>query len=149
MKREEIIKFVQNTYTGTVVNNNWGEQGIFYNPDLKLAKGIYILTIKDKDGPNDKASNLNREDVYRLNLGIKKTSFIELFGFVPQRPTAGNIVEMDYDFSIVDEILPHPVYGWMSWISVLSPSEDTFEKIKPFINEGYDLAVKKYQKKKL
>jgi uncharacterized protein DUF6194 len=38
---------------------------------------------KEKDGPNDKASNVDREGVYRLNPGISKTTFIEFFGFIP------------------------------------------------------------------
>jgi hypothetical protein len=149
MNKAEIIDFVQKKYSGTVVNYNWGEQGIFYNPEMKLAKGIYILTLKEQDGPNDKASKLNRSGLFRLNLGIEKSTFIDLFGYIPKRPTAGNIIEMNYDFSSVDEILPHPVYGWMSWISVITPSTNTFEKLKPLIDEGYNLAVKKYKKKKL
>ncbi|WP_239673203.1 DUF6194 family protein [Mangrovibacillus cuniculi] len=145
----EMIEYVINTYPGTVVTNNWGEQGVFYNPDRKLPKGIYILTIKEKDGANDRASQLNREGLYRINLGISKTSFIKLFGEIPKRPSAGNVIDMEYDFSMVDEILPHPVYGWMSWISVINPSLHTFEKMKPYIDEAYNLAKEKYQKKKI
>ena len=32
-----------------------------------------ILTVKKKDGDNDKGSDLNRENVYRVNLGIRKS----------------------------------------------------------------------------
>jgi hypothetical protein len=38
---------------------NWGERGIFYNPDRVLKKGVYVLTIKEKDGENDSASRAN------------------------------------------------------------------------------------------
>ena len=57
-----------------MVDHNWGEMGVFYNPGKKLPKGIYILTFKEKDGPNDKASNVDRKGVFRLNLGISKTT---------------------------------------------------------------------------
>ncbi len=59
-----------------------------------------------------------------MNMGVRKGTFIKLFEAVPKRPGAGGIVEMDYDFSAVDQILPHPVYTWMGWISVLNPSEN-------------------------
>lgn len=75
---EEIINYTVSNHNGVVVDHNWGEKCVFYNPECKLPKGIYILTFKEKDGPNDKASNVNRIGVYRLNLGISKNTFNEL-----------------------------------------------------------------------
>jgi len=144
---EEILHQVADTHPGLVQNTNWGEVGLFYNPENKLKKGIYLLTIKERDGANDQASSLDRENVYRLNLGITKETFLKMFNTIPARPNAGGVVNMDYDFSEIDKIMPHPVYGWMSWICVLNPSVNTFEKLKPLIEEGYQLALKKYAKK--
>lgn len=110
---------------------------------------MYILTIKEKDGDNDNGSNLDRENVYRVNLGIRKKTFIELFSDVPKRPSAGEIVSMNYDFTELNKIIPHPVYAWMGWISVLNPSDKTFEKLKPFIQEAYEYAVEKFKKRKV
>lgn len=147
MTKEYIIKYVLNTYPGMIVNQNWGETGIFYNPEHKLQKGVYILTFKEKDGANDNSSKLNREGIYRLNLGISKTTFCSLFGKIPKRPAAGKTIDIDYNFTQLNQILPHPVYCWMSWICVLNPDEQTFEKLKPLIDEGYQQAVEKYQKR--
>ena len=133
---------------GTVLVESWGEKGIFYNPDHVLKRGVYILTVKEKDGDNDKGSGLNRENVYRVNLGIRKSTFMELFGAVPKRPSAGGIVDMNYDFTALDKMLPHPVYAWMAWMCVLNPSEQTFEKLKPFIKEAYEYAKEKFKKRK-
>ena len=47
---------------GTVLMDSWGERGIFYNPGHVLRRGVYVLTLKEKDGDNDRASNLNRAD---------------------------------------------------------------------------------------
>ena len=69
MKLDEIIKYCQDNLEGIIVVDSWGERGIFYNPDNKLKRGIYVLTIKEKDGDNDAGSNLNREGVFRLNIG--------------------------------------------------------------------------------
>lgn len=149
MKPEEILNYCLENLGGTVSVNSWGEKGIFYNPENKLKRGIYILTIKEKDGENDKSSNLNRDGIYRVNLGVRKDTFMDMFGFVPKRPVKGGIVDMDYDFTDTDKIIPHPVYAWMSWICVLNPSNDAFEKLKPLITEAYEYAKEKYRKKRL
>lgn len=147
MKKEEIFDYCLENLDGTVLNKSWGELGIFYNPDGILKRGVYILTVKDKDGKNDNSSNLNREDIYRVNLGIRKNTFKEMFSCIPKRPSAGEVVDMDYDFTRLNEIMPHPVYAWMGWISVLNPAKETFEKLKPLINESYAYAKEKYEKK--
>lgn len=89
MSIEEIFSYATSKYSGVTINKNWGERGLFYNPEFKLTKGIYILTVKEKDGPNDKASNVDRDGIYRLNLGISKTTFISLFQKIPKRSLCG------------------------------------------------------------
>ncbi len=150
ISKEEIIDLIINKYTGLVVNQNWGETGLFYNPENKLKKGIYLLTFKEKNGENDTSSKLEREkDMYRLNLGITRKTFINLFGIIPARPSAGNVVEMNYDFSKIDSIMPHPIYSWMAWICVINPSQKTLRELLPLIDEGYQLCLNKYKKKKI
>ncbi len=149
MQSEEILNYCLKNLYGTVLVNSWGESGIFYNPENKLKRGIYILTVKEKDGENDKGSDLYREGIYRVNIGIRKRTFTNMFGTVPKRPSKGGIVNMDFDFTQPDKIMPHPVYAWMSWICVLNPGMQTFEQLKPLILEAYDYAKEKYCKKKL
>ena len=84
-----------------------------------------------------------------MNLGVRKQTFLNMFTAVPKRPAKGCVVDMDYDFTQTDKIIPHPVYAWMSWICVLNPSSETFESLKPLINEAYEYAKEKYKKKKL
>lgn len=67
-----ILKYCLDTLDGVVEVNSWGELGIFYNPGRILKRGVYVLTVKEKDGENDKASKLDRESVFRLNLGVRK-----------------------------------------------------------------------------
>jgi hypothetical protein len=147
--KEEIIHFVMEKYPGLVVNKNWGETGLFYNPEGKLKKGIYLLTFKEKDGKHDSSSRLDREEkYYRLNLGVSKKTFIEFFGFIPSRPVAGKIVDMKYDFSSINTIMPHPIYSWMGWVCVINPTRKTFDSMQALIDEAYQLCLKKYKKKK-
>ncbi len=122
---------------------------MFYNPGGVLKKGVYLLTVKEKDGENDNASRVDRPGVYRVNLGLRKETFQHLFGAIPARPAAGGVVAMDYDFAALDTLMPHPVYAWMSWVCVLNPSAQTFETLKPLIRESYIFAQEKFRKRKV
>lgn len=149
MNADEIFSYCLAHLAGTMLNTNWGERAIFYNPNNTLKKGVYLLTAKEKDGENDKASHVNRPGVFRLNLGVRKKTFEKLFGEIPKRPPAGGIVDMPYDFAALDIIMPHPVYAWMGWICVLNPSKETFDQLKPLIQESYEFAQEKFRKRKV
>ena len=148
MKSEEILQYCLENLKDTVLIESWGEKSIFYNPQNVLKRGIYILTIKEKNGKNDQGSNLDRENIYRVNLGVYKETFIQLFGQIPKRPHAGEVVDMNYDFTELNKILPHPVYAWMGWISILNPTQETFEELRPYIQEAYEYAKDKFKKRK-
>lgn len=149
MTPEDVLQYCLKNLEGTVPVESWGERGILYNPEKRLKRGVYVLTVKEKDGENDSASNLNREGIYRVNVGVRKQTFTRLFGPAPKRPEKGGVVDMPLDFSVVDQLLLHPVYAWMGWVCVLSPSEQTFEALRPLIQEGYEYAKEKFEKKKL
>ena len=68
MEAEQILNWCLEHLEGTVLMNSWGETGVFYNPGHVLKRGIYVLTIKEKDGKNDQASQLDRPGMYRVNL---------------------------------------------------------------------------------
>lgn len=148
MTPNDILSYCLHNLNDVVLVESWGEQGIFYNPGNTLKRGVYVLTIKEKDGANDKGSMLNRDNIYRVNVGIRKPTFIQQFGFIPQRPSAGEVVKMDFDFTCLDTIMPHPVYAWMGWICVLNPSNQTFEEFKVLIQESYEFAKEKFSRRK-
>ena len=85
--------------------------------------------------------------MYRVNLGPRKQTYVNLFGPVPKRPPKGGVVEGDMDFTRTDTLLPHPVYAWMGWVCVLNPSVQTFESMKPLILESYMFAKEKFEKR--
>lgn len=147
MTPDEILDDCLETLEGTILVSSWGERGIFYNPGRKLKRGVYVLTVKEKDGENDRSSHLDREGVYRINLGLRQETFRRLFGPPPPRPPKGGTVEMPVDFSQLDILLPHPVYAWMGWICALNPSRRTFEELRPLIQESYQYAKEKYTKR--
>jgi uncharacterized protein DUF6194 len=81
-------------------------------------------------GDFDNLSNLNRDGVFRLNIGVSKKTFDSLF-------PAG----ADHDFTALDILMPHPVYGENHWVSVLNPSDPTFVELRPLLDEAYDIAA--------
>lgn len=76
MTPEEIIKKIINNLQGVVPKSSWGETSLFYNPDKKLPNGVYFCTIKENDGENDTSSNLSRDAVFRLSIGVSKEIYI-------------------------------------------------------------------------
>lgn len=60
---DDILRYCSDNFDGIIEVNSWGERGIFYNPGGVLKRGVYGLTVKEKDGENDRTSILDRESV--------------------------------------------------------------------------------------
>ena len=56
-------------------------------------------------------------------------------------------MDTGYDFGALNTLMPHPVYAWMSWVCVLSPSDDAFELVKPLLAEAHALAAFKFARR--
>ena len=147
MNIDDIKETIINRYQGLVPINTWGETAYFYNPGLLLKRGTYFITIKEKDGENDSSSNLNRKGVFRLSCGTTKKDFENLFKLKPHRPYTWGVIDGPYKFDELDTIIPHPVYGWIGWISVLNPFKLTFEKFLKISDNYYEEAVTRFNKK--
>lgn len=147
MTPESIIQLITSELEGVVPKSSWGETSLFYNPGKQLPNGVYFCTIKEKDGDNDKSSDLNRDSVFRVSIGISKSQYEQHFGVKPNRPEKGGIVKTGHDFTKLDELMPHPIYAWMSWVQILSPSEQSFEKTLPLIKDAHASAIVKFNKK--
>lgn len=150
MTIEDIIEKMKKNFPDLTEETNWGERGLFYNPKKLFPKGAYVLTFKERDGKNDSASKLNLGSRFRLNLKISKESFLKYFEEIPQRPEAGKTIAGDYDFSESNKIMPHPVYGWMTWIAVINPSPSTIVLMEEtgFFREAYQAALTTFNKKR-
>jgi len=147
MLEDEIESYILDNFQGVIKKNTFGESSFFYNPNRVLPNGVYFCTIKNRDGKNDKASNLGRTDIFRFNLGISKDSFKQLFNQNFKRPLKGEIISGNFDFQKLDLITPHPIYGWMSWVSILNPSTNSFKNMEYLLIESYKLAISKFNSK--
>ena len=145
---DAIAHWLLSTFDGLVEKSAYGERQFFHNPGLVAPMGAYVSTLKLADGPNDRASKLDREGVFRLCFGLERAQYEARFGQRPSRPARGGIIDTGHDFAALDTITPHPVYGWIGWIQVLSPSSVTFETYKPLIKAARETAAAKFAKRK-
>lgn len=146
MTPEGVVDALTTRFAGLAPKATWGETSLFYNPDAVLPNGVYFCTIKDHDGANDTTSQLDRPDVFRVALGLPRERYEQLFGPRPARPPKGGVVRTGNEFAATDVLMPHPIYSWMGWVQVLSPSEAMFKGMQPLFAEAYGAAVVKYQR---
>jgi hypothetical protein len=138
-----ITRYIETTFEGVDVvvasqENRapeiaWGDSFFSYDPNRNLpeARRFPFATIVTKDyGDFDNQSNLDRPGVFRLNIGVSKETFARVVG-----------AESEHDFTQLDRLMPHPVYGSNHFVCVLNPSDTTFESITPLLKEAYDIAV--------
>lgn len=147
MDPKSILAQLSTALPGVVQKPSWGETALFYNPGRVLPNGVYFFTLKDRDGANDCASNLDRKDVFRISFVLQRERYTALFGSLPGRPEKGGVVATGHDFTKLDELMPHPVYGWMAWAQILSPSAQQFEQIFPLIEAAHGMAVGKFDRR--
>lgn len=137
MDEKSITNYILNTFEGVETAENFGYTFFFYGSDRMLP----FVTIATSDNEGDRVSNLDRPGVFRLNIGVSKPTFQSLLG-------TGNVDVGAYDFTALDTIMPHPDYAPQSWICVLNPGDATFRRLQPLLNEAYELAVKRANRRK-
>ncbi len=147
MTPSQVVLHIVTQLDGVVPKTSWGETSLFYNPGLRLPHGVYFCTIKDHDGANDRASQLDRPGVFRVAIGLSGPTYLQLFGPKPKRPEKGGVVNLRHDFTALNQLMPHPVYAWMGWAQILSPTREVFAEIFPCIEEAHWSAVRKFNQK--
>lgn len=146
---EEILHDLLGLDPGLRSEPYYGERAIFYNPGGVAPLGVIFAAIKDHDGPNDRSASLSRPGVYRFAFGITPGTFARRFDAIPARPPKGGVVALPgYDPARRNELMPHPVYGWMSWVQILAPTAAQFESLRP-LAESLELAKAKWKRRKV
>jgi hypothetical protein len=144
MTPASISDYILRTFDHVEVASAYGDMFFFYNPAPAGPNEVYFATVKVSDHDLDKASGLDRLGAFRLNLGVRRATFVSLFGANRGAATSPGIAQK-YDYSEVNRLLPHPVYGGANWICVLNPTAATFEQnVAPLIAEAYARAVWQY-----
>ena len=119
-----ITRFITETYPDTVVATAMG--GTFFSCNEQSWPNFATITTGDDF---DDASDLGRDGVFRLNLGVTGATFRRLVGDIAEPdPTA------------LDTLIPHPLYARQHWVSILNPSAHTFETIvRPLLEEAHGI----------
>ena len=148
MNEFEMSRYITKAFEGVDVVVDRGNSFFFYNPDSNVPPDhrFPFVTLVTSD-LYDQFSDLNRPSVFRLNIGIGKQTFRSLFGSSKLPTGEDGENSSTYDFTALDQVMPHPVYGRMLWVCVLNPGDETFEtKVRPLLVEAYELAVSKYKR---
>ena len=145
---EDVLVDVLTLDPGLTREAYYGERSIFYNPDRIAPLGTIVASIKDRDGPNDKQSNLSRPGVYRFAFQVTPHDYTHRLGPVPPRPEKGHAVDVArFDVTRVGELAPHPVYAWMRWVQILSPSREEYDALKPLLLASLEAVKDRWRRK--
>jgi hypothetical protein len=107
---------------------SFGYAFFFVGDDHRLP----FVTIADADSEYDQVSNLNREGVFRLNIGVSRSTF--------DRLTSGIAAEA-IDYSELNVFLPHPHYARQNVVCILNPAGENVETTKRLIMEARSIAA--------
>ncbi|OBZ08215.1 MULTISPECIES: DUF6194 family protein [Bacillales] len=113
---------------------NFGYSFFFVGDDHRLP----FVTIAYSDNEYDDVSNLNREDVFRLNIGVSKQTFNNLLA---------GLMDESIDYLVLNEFLPHPQYSRQFFVCILNPVGENAEKTKQLIVEAHLIAEGRLQRK--
>jgi hypothetical protein len=112
---------------------NFGYIFFFVGDDHRLP----FVTIGHSDNDFDDVSNLNREGVFRINIGISKATFASLLTDADSE---------DIDYSVLDVFLPHPHYVKQNFVCILNPSNENVEVTKKLIVEAHSIAAARFRR---
>src|SRR5260370_33449362 len=103
MDEGSITQYITNTFANVETDTAFGYLFFFCGADHKRP----FATLGTQDDEYDHFSNLNRPGVFRLNIGVSRDSYRSLFGPPPSNIDPAAMVEKGYDFTSLDQLLPH------------------------------------------
>jgi hypothetical protein len=125
---DTIVNYIRETYPETAVLEAGGTW--FFSLDGEKHFPNYATIVTNND--YDDGSDLDREGVFRLNLGLSRATFERLVGDALDQSAPP-------DYTALDTLLPHPTYAAQLWISILNPSDATWRDVViPLIAESHD-----------
>lgn len=141
MDEAAIIRYIAEAFDEIDSVEHLGDTYFFYEPGgaTPPERKFPFATLVTGDR-HDTDSNLDRPSIFRLNIGVSKQTFLTLFG-APAAEQSG------HDFTALDRLMPHPVYGKMYWICVLNPGPETTEQVKSLLAEAHGIVVAKHADK--
>lgn len=145
MKSDDIISYCIDNY-GYVeyCTTSYGEKLTYKQDGIE----IFFLDIQEFDMEDDKFSDLNNPDKYRLSLCLNKDEFNKLFSkSCPYDKKY--ICYKECNHTRENTIMPHPVKNKEYFLQCINPSKDIFENVlKELISLSYKRARREYLSRK-
>ena len=122
---DTVVAYIIETWPETDVVQAMNAWFFSLDPEKHWPNYATVVTTDE----HDEASNLTREGVFRLNMGVDRETF--------ERASAE--AGSDPDYTAFDRVLPHPVYAAQRWICIVNPSKATFrEVVVPLLTVAHD-----------
>jgi Family of unknown function (DUF6194) len=124
----------------------WGDSFIFYDPvgDPVNQRFPFATLVTSDYARFDESSNLTRPGVFRLNIAVGRSAFEDLIGYPASRHPEH---ATEFDYTVLDTLLPHPVYATQAWVSILCPGASTAEQAKALLTHAHGLAAGRYERR--
>lgn len=112
----------------------WGDMFFYYAPDGRVPRNVQpYATIISGNHPDD-ATGLDAPGRRRVSIRAGRETFVRLTGEEPRALTRPR------DHAAVDQVMPHPEYGALGWISVVDPGERTTDVVVQLLRAAHEAA---------
>lgn len=140
MSEAELLAALKTLFPQAEVSEVNGTSFWFAPGDGKKLRPFLTLVTTDE---HDRASNLSRPGVYRLNLGLTPAEYQARFGPPPKPRADWGVLDTGFDSTQLDTLMPHPIYAPMGWVCILNPSPASFEKLVPQMRNACERAARR------
>lgn len=110
-----------------VDHENLGYSFFFVGDDHRLP----FASIATSDNEFDNVSRLDRDGVFRVNIGVGKAMFSKLLG---------SSTAEDLDYAALNAFMPHPHYSRQHFVCILNPAGENEETTRQLLVEAHSLA---------
>lgn len=119
---------------------------MFYDPDgVTVPEKRFPFTTLVTGDRYDEASHLDRDaTTYRVNVGVDKATYEELFGPAPRQAAGSEVIDTGFDYAATDTVLPHPCYAPLHWVCVVNPGNRTRAQLAVLLEEAHAVAKRQY-----
>jgi hypothetical protein len=122
MDEQAVIDYIMHTFEGVDRVSAMDAHFFPRDPEKHWPNFATIVTTD----AHDDASDLNAPGRFRLNIGVGRATFASLFPEGTGEP----------DYTVLDTVMPHPVYAAQHWVAIINPSEATFQNVVAPLLEG-------------
>jgi Family of unknown function (DUF6194) len=141
-----LARAIERELPGVVTTEGSGDWFLFYDPDgVTTPEARFPFCTIVTGDRYDAASRLDPDPAtYRVNLGVDRRSYEDLFGPAPRQPAGSEVIDSGYDYTRTDTLLPHPFYAPLHWVCVVNPGERTTAELGTLLDQAHELARRRY-----